>query len=348
MITDIFLERYEHHEAVGSLDWSVCKAPLTQAAQILFDEAYPEIVELSDVGLFTVDDIESVCREVHNRVIRELAVERIRAGRNYTDICRNVLTKGSDIFDDIPQFHLLAFSFLELLFAAFEQQVNGGLQELVALRDKIGARGGMNVTATNFGAFEIGTRTPSKLEEIDHRIPSLQKTLSSAIDELNYRLGKAGLELRYHNTKLQLADEGPAAAEIEEPFWRLFADRKWNSAVKDFQEAIDRRDNNGRDPTAVALQGLESIVKIICNEKGRATGKERGFADWVNSLVREVNGSRFIEVWEKDMLIALNSEARNPHNHGPGAAPHPIKTPQQVSFCISCAMAWAQSLATRP
>ena len=112
------------------------------------------------------------------------------------------------------------------------------------------------------------------------------------------------------------------------------------------KEAIDRRDTQGRDAALYALKALESTLKIVSDDNGWTTGRERGAANYVDNLVSAANG-RFIEVWEGDQLKALFGTVRNPHGHGPGAAPQPNLSIQQQSFVIENAMSWVKSIVSR-
>src|SRR3546814_3718178 len=47
-----------------------------------------------------------------------------------------------------------------------------------------------------------------------------------------------------------------------------------------------------------AVSALESVIKIICKEKGWARGTENGAAHFITNLVSKDNG-RFIDVWER-------------------------------------------------
>src|SRR3546814_3505241 len=60
-----------------------------------------------------------------------------------------------------------------------------------------------------------------------------------------------------------------------------------------------------------AVSALESVIKIICKEKGWARGTENGAAHFITNLVSKDNG-RFIDVWEGDMLTKLFGDVRNP------------------------------------
>jgi hypothetical protein len=55
----------------------------------------------------------------------------------------------------------------------------------------------------------------------------------------------------------------------------------------DIKEAIDLRDTHGRDPAFYAARALESTIKIISDEKGLSTAKERGAHNYIDNLKRD-------------------------------------------------------------
>ena len=145
---------------------------------------------------------------------------------------------------------------------------------------------------------------------------------------------------------LQSVDDELTQTHITEPFWQITSDPRWANVDEDMKEAVDKFDNNGRDPALYAAKALESTIKIISNERGWTRGNERGAADYINNLVSQNNG-RFIDVWEGDGLKAIFSHVRNPHGHGPGSAPQPALSPSQTAWVIESCMSWIKSLIRR-
>lgn len=125
----------------------------------------------------------------------------------------------------------------------------------------------------------------------------------------------------------------------------LVSDVKWKNVDTDMKEAIDRRDNHGRDSTLYAAKALESTIKIISDEKGWTHGKEKGVANYLDNLRSEKNS--FINDWEKSSLTDLFGIVRNPFGHGPGTKPMPSLTPQQTNWAIEFCMIWIKSLIRR-
>jgi hypothetical protein len=130
------------------------------------------------------------------------------------------------------------------------------------------------------------------------------------------------------------------------PFWEITSHALWKNVDIDMKEAIDRRDNGGRDPGFYAAKALESAIKIISDKNGFTRGTEKGAADYLDNLVSAKNG-RFIEVWESDALKGLFSKVRNPFGHGPGGEPMPELSPEQTNWTIETCMSWTKSLVRR-
>jgi hypothetical protein len=134
--------------------------------------------------------------------------------------------------------------------------------------------------------------------------------------------------------------------QVEKPFWDLIADGMWMNVDTDMKEAIDRRDNNGRDPAFYAAKALESAIKIISDQKGASTGHEKGAHNYIDNLI-SARAGRFIDQWEADALKSLFKDNRNPFGHGPGSAPMPQLNAQQTEWVIETCMSWTKSLVRR-
>lgn len=329
MLTDIFCQRYWENAEIRAIEWETCHRFFNQCVQIVEDDL---------IARLPGDHLESVWTDAYRKTIRELGLANLGGGlpETFRWRCRALISgqNGVEEFYRDNAVHMLSFTLLELALAEAERRFQMHIATISARRQVA------HLAATSF-ADRI---TVSQLE---HQIASATNHLQACQDEMNHRLQAANIPLRYHTGKLQISTDNRLAEEIERPFWAALADSAWRNAVTEFQEAIDRRDNNRADPTPHALMGLESIVKIICDRENRLTGRERGFAHYVDDLVRVDNGQRFIEVWEKDALVALNNTARNALVHGAGAGEPERRTPQQAAHLIREAMSWAISLTTR-
>jgi len=154
------------------------------------------------------------------------------------------------------------------------------------------------------------------------------------------------LRLAYRNGRFDPSD-GPAVERaVHDPFWDLVAEPRWDNVRIDMQQAFALRDNGGPNPALYATRALESTVKIISGDRGWLTGRERGAANVIDTLVSVRNG-RFIETWEADMLKRFFADVRNPDAHGAGSAPQPQLTPIQATWAIEFCMISIKSLLQR-
>ncbi|KKL09288.1 hypothetical protein LCGC14_2567370, partial [marine sediment metagenome] len=176
-----------------------------------------------------------------------------------------------------------------------------------------------------------------------------EKALESfieSVNELNLRFREAELPFTYHNGYIQLVEDEFTQKEVEEPFWNLVSDTKWENVDYEMKEAIDRRDAGKEDAITYALKALESTIKVISDYNRWTTGHEKGPSNYIDNLVSEKNG-RFIDVWEAEAMKHLFTTLRNPRSHGAGSARRPETHEQQRSFAIESCMSWIKSLIKR-
>lgn len=175
---------------------------------------------------------------------------------------------------------------------------------------------------------------------------TLNEDFRNAALELNTRFRHAGVNLNYHNSFIQVAEDALIEHQVETPFWALVSSPKWQNVDTDMKEAIDRRDSNQRDPAFYAARALESAIKIISSEKGWTNGGERGAHSFIDNLAGQRSGG-FISRWEQSALKGFFSDVRNELGHGPGNEPMPELSRQQTSWAIELCMAWIKSLILR-
>jgi hypothetical protein len=171
--------------------------------------------------------------------------------------------------------------------------------------------------------------------------------LNASANELNVRFQQAGVPLRYHNGFIQVAKDEQIEKQVAEPFWRAIADPKWANVAIDMNEALDRRDNGAGDAAWYGCRALESAIKIISDLKGWSTGRERGAHNYIDNLVAEKDGSRFIATFEMEVLKSYFAHVRNQFGHGPGSDPMPNFTVEQTDWAIESAMTWIRTLVRR-
>lgn len=185
-----------------------------------------------------------------------------------------------------------------------------------------------------------------RARELASTVPDAARVVARAVDELNSRLRHARIELHYHNGLLQFARDELTETRTAEPCWELLRDAKWANVDRELKEAIEHADGQRQDAAFHAAKALESAIKIISDDKGWSTGRERGAANYIDNLVSQQNG-RFLAPWEGDMLKAYFVHVRNPHGHGAGSQPPPALTPDQTNWAIETAMAWIKNLVRR-
>lgn len=170
---------------------------------------------------------------------------------------------------------------------------------------------------------------------------------SESVNELNVRFQQAGVPLRYHNGYIQLANDALVEERIAKPFWNTIADPRWGNIATHLNEALDRRDAGVGYAAWFACLALESAIKIISDLRGWSTGNERGAHNYIDNLVANRNGQRFIETFEMDVLKVFFTHVRNPFGHGPGTGVMPNFTAEQNDWAIEFAMSWIRTLVRR-
>ena len=355
MLTDIFARRYEKRPlftAVGPREHAL----FVQAYRIINEQIFPYYGYDKKVD----ENAKATWTSLHDRLTMELGIKELSPkfysykgewmGKPHTysgsnemnSVCEAWITKPFSEGLDPDVFVKRRVSFVELAFREREQQVailNGQLESnlrLAALQDAAPRSGG--------GIRIPGTR--SNVEIVKGSNKTINDAFRNCVHELNERFTQAGMPLHYHNGYIQITTDSLTQAQIEQPFWDIVKDPKWTNVSTDVATAIDLRDTAGRDPAFYAGKALESTVKIISDEKGWTTGKEKGASDYLNHLESKANG-RFIDPWERQILQTFFSVVRNDYGHGPGSDPMPTMTAPQIDQTIEFCMSWIKSLIKR-
>lgn len=175
-----------------------------------------------------------------------------------------------------------------------------------------------------------------------------QQAFMSQIEELNERFRQAKMPLTFHSNLIQVSDDALVEEELERPFWNIVVDPKWSNVDLQMKEALDYRDRGERNAVSSAMNALESAIKTISDDRGWTKGTESGAARYIDNLVKERDGVRFIVVWEKDALVKLFGDIRNAFGHGPSSGqPLPTLLPEQTAWAIDTCMAWIKNLVRR-
>ncbi|MBI1406032.1 MAG: hypothetical protein GC145_07900 [Caulobacter sp.] len=169
---------------------------------------------------------------------------------------------------------------------------------------------------------------------------------SAVEDRIGRFLQAASIPLRYRNLQFQPLDDERLLTEVTEPFWQTVEDAHWKTVRTDMEQAFRQRDGGGPNAALFAAKALESAIKIISDDRGFTTGREKGAAAFVDNLVSARNG-RLIAPWEGDMMKRLFSDVRNPEAHGAGSNPQPELDTHQVAWVIEFCMISIKGLIAR-
>lgn len=249
-------------------------------------------------------------KRAHDAVARETGRGRLYDATSWDAVCGEFLTEVYDLWKDrhgsADTFLKMRLSLVELLFRFAEERVH----------------------------------------ELGRASPEATAVVARAVEEFNSRLRQARMELHYHNGILQFARDELTETRTAEPCWALLHDPKWANVDRELKEAIEHADGQRKDAAFHAAKALESTIKIVSDDKGWSTGRERGAANYIDNLVSQQNG-RFLAPWEGDMLKVYFVHVRNPHGHGAGSQPPPTLTSHQTDWAIETAMAWIKNLVRR-
>ncbi|WP_170461200.1 AbiJ-NTD4 domain-containing protein [Ruegeria arenilitoris] len=322
MLTDVFFIRYEETPLFRSFLRREKRA-LHQCFTVL-EEFHPYWGEEGD----TRKASSKFWEEVHKRLANELGVRWLSDAwyetyvglgeyrrkehkqRAYIEICRSWYNKQELQTADIDEF----------------------LKERLSLIE-VGLRIKYNRADSCRRYLESASNSASLLAK------SYQNTINeyeTAASEINERFRSARFPLNYHNGFSQIEADLLVSNEIEQPFWSLVSEPIWQNVDLDMKEAVDQRDNGGKDPALFAAKALESTIKIISDKLGLTHGGEKGAHNYIDNLSKK--SVVFLVDWEKELIKAYFTKVRNQLGHGPGSEPMPQLSPDQTSWAIENAM----------
>lgn len=354
MLTDIFAIRYEDTSIIDEFSERERRF-LVQSAKLIKEQLTPLFVQEE-----RSTSSEAILTSAHDKVCMELALEALSpryfdevvpgaAGLKYTRTSENniedsiykYLTISFEETSDPNEFLRRRLSVIELVFRETHADIlkqSLGLERLFA-GDAPNIPPGMKDQAAAFFSSQIGENLRSKLI-------ARKENYSSSVHELNTRFRQAKLPLQYHNGFIHLSRDEQLDAQIERPFWNLVSTPEWANVDHDMKEAIDLRDNGGRDPAFYSARALESTLKIVSDRKKASTGKERGAKNYIDNLKSE-RANHLIAAWEAAAIEDFFRHVRNPLGHGPGSGDMPNLTQCQTDWAIANCMSWIRSLITR-
>lgn len=323
MLTDIFLTRHPRTLFYSDNEAYVLASFFTQILHVLGDLERP----------LALDEI--FFRSVHDRLARELGVHvLVRDQRTYAHRVAAYLGAGYDLWNNdhgpVDSYLKSRFSMVELLFRSLDERV----REREAKHE-----GSVKSTGLfRFAAAKSTALAPIILEE--------REALNAGISELNTRLREHRVGLIYHNGFLHFASDAVSTDRVHTPFWAVLAASKWQVADEEMKEAVEHLDRSDQDAAVHALCALESVLKIICEDRNWSTGKEKGAVNYIENLQGARSG-HFIAGWEADALRALFRDIRNPRSHGGGSTPPTPLNAQQLMWAVDVSMTWIKSLVAR-
>lgn len=338
MLTDVFFRRYSNFKLKDVFTPSD-RAFLVQGLRIITEQLF-----IFWVNGKKNNGAEASLKTVHDNLSMELGMHELSPktysymGANnvpicgfwtFDHVCKNFVCAPYAPPIDVTSFILQRLSFIELAFRLKET--------IIASQNRV-----LKETITS----EKNRNASAIFQQLITQNQMRNNGFQENIAELNERFRQADYPFHYHNGFIQISHDALTLVQIEKPFWNLVATPIWENVDADMKEAIDRRDNNGRDPTLYAAKALESTIKIISQRKNLTTGEEKGAHSFIDNLSSE-RGSKFIERWEAEALKALFTNSRNPFGHGPGPAPMPNPNPQQIDWVIENCMSWIKSLVRR-
>lgn len=338
MLTDIFARRYS-----GTVLWETCEEKdsrfLVQAFRIISEQFYPYYRNGNEDP-----SSKAKWKILNEKLSLELGLENLSKlafsynatwqGKVTTsthlyplvDVCKNFVCSKYDGAISADRFMKERLSFIEIAFREREKEIEAQIESW-----------NKSYVSRN---LEHGMRAAKEAFAEKMKAPFL-----NAVTELNTRFRQANYAFHYHNGFIQRSTDQLTEDQIEDHFWSLISDVKWKNVDTDMKEAIDRRDNQGRDPTLYAAKALESTIKIISDNRGWTHGAERGAHNYLDNLGSQKN--QYINEWEKESLKNFFTHVRNPLGHGPGNEPMPGLTSEQTDWAIEFCMTWIKSLIRR-
>ena len=364
MLTDIFAHRYQDVPLWESFDESARRL-LVQGFRIVSEQLFPYYDEQGHER----PGAQELWDGLNKQLAMELGLKDLSA-RTYpytstyqgkplsmagtyptVTVCENFVCAAHDESVLADQFVKKRLSFVEIAFRRREEEIallNSNLDQKIdtskrQLLKRIQSGTGHLIGSHGMSDDELLLRNEQTVRDSN---PKENQAFRASCDELNARFRQAGAKLDYHNGFIQISPDELTTDQIARPFWELVSEPKWKSVDQDMKEAIDRRDNSGRDPAFYAAKALESTIKIISDEKVWTHGNEKGPINYVENLGAKKNGN-FIEKWEVGSLCQFFSNVRAPMGHGPGNNPMVNLTIHQTDWAIEFCMSWIKTLIRR-
>lgn len=135
---------------------------------------------------------------------------------------------------------------------------------------------------------------------------------SSIVEQLNKRLHEAGIPFYYDNGVIRHSEDLLIKKNIEEPFWELISDPRWNQASKHMRKAVETMRFDKTNAVKEAAQALESVIKeIYLTKKSISEDKHSNVTTCINYLWSE----NVMAKHESEIIKIFFSQSRNPISH---------------------------------
>ena len=341
MLTDIFAIRYEDRLIWASFGTKE-KRLLIQGWGVMSDSLPP-------IQLKSPERVTEAWQTVHDLLARELGMRNLSAtrwtsangasyGYKIDKQCENFVCAKFEDGKNPDSFIKRRLSLVEIVLRTHGERL---MDEIDRIR-RLAAPNEVLADPDKLRTFvPIGLWLPT-YETLTRQIDAWKL----ATHELNERFKQAGAPVSYNDGYIQLVTDELIEKHVEKPFWLIASDPKWKNVSIDMNEALDLRDSGAKDPAYHAAKALESVIKIISDDKQWTSGNEKGAANYIDNLVSQKNG-KFIHPWEADILKEYFKKVRNPMGHGSGSSEMPVLTKQQCDWAIENAMSWSRALIDR-
>lgn len=346
MITDIFLRRYPEYKL------EITKALFVQLFNIYDDHhigihsALLDKVEGYTYSGFADEHIRIIVLSMQ-KFCHELGCENLDKSE-YTQPdwgFSNYRIFKNYVFDEsiLP---IEKISFFEILFRDTAEHF---LSEIEFLKNQIPEYEEHSLKIQELSKIQNTKYYDGDNEKLKKAKPQLERkilALEKIQDNINQRLKLNKAQLSYHNGYFQNSTDSVIEEQIAAPFWKLISEPKYKNVETDMLQAIYIYDSNGRDPAFYAAKALESMLKIICEDKKIITGEEKLTSHYIDKLNSAKNGTIIIN-HEKEELLSMFRIRNTRGGHGPGSEEMLTLNSQQTLRYIHAAMVWISNLAIR-
>ena len=126
---------------------------------------------------------------------------------------------------------------------------------------------------------------------------------SELLNELNFRFREAGLGFQFEQSQVFRIDSTLVHVEAVKPALLLLSDQRFAAAAAEFLSAFDHYRRGEFEASLIeACKSFESVLKVICDEKGWAYDSQRATA---KNLINVVITNNLLPSWSQEHLMGL-------------------------------------------